>query len=169
MAQIVKDLWDTIIGSNGLVETVWPEVNISMTGDQADRFNWRELLDSMEHGDDQGLETPFVVMQVAPAIESSDNPVVTTQNHSHPISLHYVRSNVLSEEERTAELTIAELILAALESMRDALVEGGHGTFQLLRRPSIDVGDNNPANLIFLEKNHPLQAGTITFVAEQWQ
>jgi hypothetical protein len=170
LALNVKPAWEKIIGADGLVETIWPEVAITMTGDQADRFNWRELLDKLESGDeDLGLAVPFVVMQVGPAIESTDNPVCTTENYAHPISLHYVRSNHLTEGEETAESTIAELLVAKLEAMRDAIRAGGHSDFQVMRRPTLDVGDNNPANIVFLDGGHPYQAGTITFVAEIWQ
>lgn len=167
----ISDLWAKIVGEDGIIETVWPEVDLIATADQVDRVNWRELLDNLEQAASEAgilFKTPFVVAQFGVAVESSDNPVVTTENHVQPIALHYIRKNVKTEEELTSEACIADILLAKLETMRDALKVGGHGSFQLLHRPSLDASDNNPCNLIFLDGNHPLQAGTISFMAETW-
>lgn len=166
---VTQDVWDKIIGAGGLVETYWPEVEINMTGDQADRFNWRELLEALERdGEDLGLQLPFVVMQVGPAIQAAEGLPITKMTTQHPISLHYIRSNHLTEDEQTAENNIAELIAAKLEVLKTIIWAGGLGAFQCFDVPQVDVGDNNPANLVFLEGSHPLQAGTLTFTAVVW-
>jgi hypothetical protein len=170
MAEVLRPAWDTIIGEGGLVETNWPEVKLSMTADQTDRFNWRELLESLQQGEDKGLDTPFMVMQVAPTTANSSGlDLAATEVEEQGIALHYVRSMLKSEDEIESEDTIAELILERCETMRDILFAGGHSTFQVFKKPSIDVGDNNPVNLVFLETGHPLQAGSVSFVATVWQ
>ncbi len=166
---VTQDVWDKIIGAGGLVETHWPDVEITMTGDQADRFNWRELLEKLEQdGEGLGLKTPFVVMQVGPQTDPPDGLPVTAMTTMHPISLHYIRSNHLTEDEQSGGRTIAEIIAAHLEILKPILRAGNLSAFQVFGLPHVDVGDNNPANLVFLEGSHPLQAGTLTFSAVVW-
>lgn len=122
-----------------------------------ERINWRALMQELELGDGAGLPTPYVVLQIgrhrAAEIAALDMPEFDV-----PVSVFLIKSN------RDDSLETLEI---NLETLRDSHFNVGHAftKFQILEDPEIDTSAENEANQIFLQDNHALIAGSISFLA----
>jgi hypothetical protein len=155
VADYFDSLWDDL---EAKVAATWTGCDLIYRATQSRRINWREMLKQ------NVLDTPFVAVAVGQAVPT-DQYGVTRRTHQVPIGLYYVRAGVLTTAE-AATYPIVERLLEKLgKDMVDALLDSADDGYQVVDEPTVDAGDGNPANAIFIEEGVNLLAVEVTFTA----
>lgn len=139
-----------------LIDANWTDVSVMYRVSVGSWLNWR---DQIKAG---GITLPFAVLQALAETPDPDwGP--TNKAYRQQWAVYYVRSAALTAGEKSGGAGHAEdLIYPKVSTLRDAVIANAT-SFQTIEEPAVDVGDTNPANVVFSENGDPYWAGSLTF------
>ena len=146
LGNVKADVHDIIIAAV-------PGVNTIANIDDANRINWRQLIEAAQKGGAVEWETPWVIVEFGPAASSDKGGSGIMVDV--PLSIWYVTDWTPATDDALEEIYSAiEAIIEALRSY-----SGGNFTAQ---EASFDVSQQNAGNVFFSKALMPYVCGQIT-------
>lgn len=155
MADVFDALWDQL---EAKVAATWTGVDLIYRSTQSRRLNWREML---KQGD---LLTPFVAVWIGQAVPTAEYGV-TRRTYTVPVALYYIRKGVLTQAELATYPIVERLMEKLGNDMAEALWTNSDTSYQVMEEATVDAGDGNPANSLFIEDGVNLIAVEVAFTA----
>ena len=155
MADVFDALWDQL---EAKVTATWTGVDLIYRATQSRRLNWREMLK-------QGtLTVPFVAVAIGQASPTGEYGVAN-RTYTVPVALYYVRKGVLTTAELATYAIVERLMEKLGNDMAAALWTNSDTSYQVMEEATVDAGDGNPANALFIEDGVDLIAVEVAFTA----
>lgn len=144
---------DAFEAATGLVVATWADVTKIYRPNVGTWMNWLEEIE------DGNLVLPFAV--IAPMGASPVDGLGSANRVFQAFfEVYYVRSANLTASEKLGANNVQHLLEDEAAILRDAFFDYAQSTFpnqkfQVMRKPSTDCSDTNPANAVFLSKPYP--------------
>jgi len=154
MADYFASFWTAL---EATISSTWPSGYI-YRATQSRRINWRDLIES---GD---VTKPFVAISIGRA-EPTDQYGVANRTHIVPVALYYCRDGVLTQAEAGTYRIVERLLEKLGKDMVDAVLDSTATAYQVVDEPTVDAGDGNPANTVFIDNGANVIAVEVAFNA----